>query len=274
MSEIIPHEGPNHPTMLRPLVRPDELINAHKEVADLIAKGLQQNVDYGVIPGTQKASLLKPGAERLLKAFGCTTKYLLVDKNTDHNEVVKWTKEKKIYRDGRFSHKEPVNGESHGVYRYVYKAQVVKNLGGCPKCGTEQEMLIGESDGSCSTLESKYIDRPRDSENTVVKMAQKRAMVAAVLNAFGLSDRFTQDVEDLKPDEPEYRGDELQKLGLRVLMQPYNVSVNIQRKFHDALLGTPISNIKNAVSALADKFKDEIEKEQQSKSEGVDDVHK
>jgi hypothetical protein len=42
----------------------------------------------------------------------------------------------------------------------------------------------------------KYVDRPRECENTALKMAEKRAHVGAVLNAFGLSEQFTQDVED------------------------------------------------------------------------------
>jgi hypothetical protein len=63
--------------------------------------------------------------------------------------------------------------------------------------------IVGEGLGACSTLESKYIDRPRDLENTVIKMAQKRGAVAAALNAFALSDRFTQDLEDLPRDDEE-----------------------------------------------------------------------
>src|SRR5690606_11474960 len=74
---------------------------------------------------------------------------------------------------------------SLGLYRYVYKCRIVRN-----------GQTIAEGVGTCSTLESKYIDRPRDCENTVCKMAQKRAFVAATLHAFGLSDRFTQDIED------------------------------------------------------------------------------
>jgi hypothetical protein len=40
------------------------------------------------------------------------------------------------------------------------------------------------------------------SGNTAIKMASKRAKVAAVLNAFGLADLFTQDIEDGGTDGP------------------------------------------------------------------------
>ena len=42
-------------------------------------------------------------------------------------------------------------------------------------------------------------------ENASIKMAQKAAKVDAVLNGWGLSDLFTQDLEDLKEEaiQPE-----------------------------------------------------------------------
>ena len=49
-------------------------------------------------------------------------------------------------------------------------------------------------------MENKYVEDPRDRENTVLKMAQKRAFVGVTLNVFGLSDRFTADLEDM--DQP------------------------------------------------------------------------
>ena len=55
---------------------------------------------------------------------------------------------------------------------------------------------VGYGIGSCSTMESKYVENPRDAENTALKMAHKRGMVGGCLVTFGLSDQFTQD-EDL-----------------------------------------------------------------------------
>jgi hypothetical protein len=45
--------------------------------------------------------------------------------------------------------------------------------------------------------------------NTVVKMAQKRAYVGAILTATGTSELFTQDVEDVPAQEPQVVGDRL-----------------------------------------------------------------
>lgn len=184
--------------IVRPLVTPAAMVEAHKEVADLIAKALTKDTDYGVIPGTgTKPTLLKPGAERLVKAFGCVARYHIVETERDHNFPVNWTKRRKVWDKnirGKFTWSEE-HGTAEGLYRYVVRAEIVR---------LDASEVVGDGLGSCSTMESKYVDRPRDSENTVLKMAQKRALVAAVLNAFGLSDRFTQDVEDLSGhEEPE-----------------------------------------------------------------------
>ncbi len=188
---IISDDVQRSPAILRPLVKPDELIEAQNEITQLIVKALKKDTDYGQVPGTRgKETLFKPGAERILKAFGCHVKYVVTEREVDHDRINNY--EKMVWSE-RLRRKEPVEGTSRGLYRYVIECQVYTHAGA----------FVGSGIGSCSTLETKYIDRPRDLENTVLKMAQKRAMVAAVLNTFGLSDRFTQDMEETvdRPDK-------------------------------------------------------------------------
>lgn len=61
---------------------------------------------------------------------------------------------------------------------YVIKASIKEESG-----------LIGESYG-IATIEEF------ESHNTAIKLAQKRALVGAVINFFGISEFFTQDLED------------------------------------------------------------------------------
>lgn len=191
MSEHLPVVAPsrNLPSgLIRPVAQPHDLIELHKDVARLIKESLEEGVDYGTIPGAgNKATLLKPGAERLALAFGARPEYKLVESEVDHDRVVHYTDR---YRK---------EGQSVGLYRYVYDCTLVR----------EDGRVLGSGHGVCSTMESKYVSRPRDCENTALKMAQKRAFVAAVLNAFGLSSRFTQDVEDLEVvDRPQRPAEE------------------------------------------------------------------
>ncbi len=205
--------SPGSVALIRPVASPGHLIQLHRQVAETIQALLVKGTDYGTIPGTDRPTLLKPGAERICFAFGVYPRYEVVDREIDHDRAVEWTKRKKVwtneYRgDKRYTWQEET-GTSRGLYRYEVRCTLVRREDGVP---------VAEGMGLCSTMESRYCDRPRDSENTVLKMAQKRALVAAVLNGFGLSDRFTQDLEDFVADgeaakpEPSPAGEETGEL--------------------------------------------------------------
>lgn len=201
------------PGLVRPVATPDEVVEHHTVVSQLIVRALKEGEDYGTIPGAgDRKVLMKPGAERLCIAFGCRPDYDVVEKEIDHDREIsyaltKWNtanskpaeqviEQMKAEGSGRFK-KDKNNrwlwqerveekGSAFGLYRYVIRCSLIRQDG----------LVLGTGIGSCSSLESKYIRSPRDTENTILKMAQKRALVAATLHAFGLSDRFTQDIED------------------------------------------------------------------------------
>jgi hypothetical protein len=177
--------------VLRPVAAPAEMIASQNEMRDFIAQVLEKDKDYGIIPGVKKPSLLKPGAEKVTLGFGCVANPRILEREIDHDRLVKWVKQKKVWNN---AHKgdntfrwEKEEGESLGLYRYVVQVDIVDPDG----------IVRGSGIGSCSSMESKYVDRPRDSENTILKMATKRGHVAAVLGTFGLSEQFTQDVEEM-----------------------------------------------------------------------------
>jgi len=176
------------------------------------------DLDYGIIPGTQKPTLLKPGAEKIAKLLGLSDQYEILDK------VENWT--------------EP-------LFRYLIKCRLVhlatnavisEGLGECnsmeskyrwrdakrkcPECGAEA-IIKGKEQygggwicfgkiGGCgekwpdgdAEIEDQKIGRVENEDiysqvNTILKMAKKRALVDAALSAGRLSDIFTQDMEDI-----------------------------------------------------------------------------
>ena len=177
--------------LVRPIAEPAALLRVQEETRNLISAVLMEGRDYGTIPGVDKPSLLKPGAERISIAFGCYSRFRIVEQEIDHDRRVEWQKKKSKWEtiDGRRQKvgEDVTAGVSLGLYRYVVECEIVHR---------ETGLVVGSCLGAASTMESKYIDRPREMENTIAKMAEKRAHVGAVLNAFGLSEQFTQDVED------------------------------------------------------------------------------
>jgi hypothetical protein len=201
---------PSRGGLLRPVAAIQEIMAAQDEMHEVIKQGLKKNRDYGPMPGAFRAQnddgtpkeaernvLWKAGAERVMQIFGAAARYEIVEGQIDHDVVIPWKKRKKEWSGSKGNRRyewKDTEGTSLGLYRYVVRAFIyIKSTG----------EVIAEGIGVCSTLESKYVDRPRDSENTVLKMAQKRALTAGVLNGFALSDRFTQDIDEAADDDEE-----------------------------------------------------------------------
>ncbi|HWQ88884.1 MAG TPA: hypothetical protein VN374_02800 [Desulfitobacteriaceae bacterium] len=129
-----------------------------KFVQELMLPG----IDYGLIPGCPKPSLLKPGAEKLCDIYGFSK---LVEITNRHEE---WEK---------------------GFFSYEVKATLINKRTG----NTEAEGL-----GNCNSKERKYKNQDAfNISNTILKMAKKRAIVDAVLSATRSSGIFSQDIEDI-----------------------------------------------------------------------------
>ena len=75
------------------------------------------------------------------------------------------------------------------IFHYHYRCTLVR-----------QGEVVGQGDGSCNSKEKKYEKQSYkvyDLTNTIIKMAQKRALVGAVLSSCGASEFFTQDIEEM-----------------------------------------------------------------------------
>jgi len=208
-------------TVGMPLMSIQDAAIRRQALVDFTSTIMQRDVDYGKIPGVNKDTLLKPGAEKLTTFFGLSPYFEVIESITD------WT------------------GEGHGgepffyfFYRCILKqGDIVAGVGDgscntwekkyryrkggrvCPNCG--QQVRKSKSDGGgwyCWTktggcgatwqagapaIEGQQVgqvknDNPADLVNTIQKMAQKRALVAATLIAVNASEFFTQDVEDYR----------------------------------------------------------------------------
>ena len=172
---------------------------------------------YGIIPGTNKPSLLKPGAEKLSLVFRLRPEYYIkrTDMDNGHREYeitctlyhiptgqsVGQGVGSATTMENKYRYR---GGEKESTGRPVPKEYW--NLKTAGKLSDAQELLGGKGfapgkiDGNwevCSVGEKQEHDNPADFFNTVLKMSKKRAHVDAILTATAASDIFTQDTEDM-----------------------------------------------------------------------------
>lgn len=154
--------------------------------------------DYGVIPGTDKPALLKPGAEKLCELYGYAPtmrdKEIARDVETGFCEATVTMalvsrKTGEMVAEGVGSAN---TYESRYRYRWVFDNQVPK--------GINKADLVSEERKSRKTGKSFMMYRIDNADpwslwNTVLKMAKKRALVDVALSATRSSGLFTQDPE-------------------------------------------------------------------------------
>lgn len=196
---------------------------------EYIAQAMVENVDYGVIPGTKKPTLLKPGAEKLVDlfrvepSFDVTARVEDWDRGLFHYEIkceLRERESKTLLAVGLGS-----ANSKEGRYRWRNGERV------CPACG-KPTIIKGKAEygggficfakkGGCGTKfddrAPEIVDQPTGKVenddiytlvNTILKMAKKRALVDGAIALARCSDIFTQDVEDLAdhlPEEPKPR---------------------------------------------------------------------
>lgn len=145
----------------------EEAKTFNDEMSRFIETVLVAGTDYGVIPHCSKPTLLKSGAEKILNYLGLIARTEIVNRVEDYNV---------------------------GFFSYECKVYLIDYNG----------VVKGEGIGITNTREGRYAKSSGYAvQNTVLKMAKKRALVDAALNVGNLSARFTQDVEDMKDLNPE-----------------------------------------------------------------------
>jgi hypothetical protein len=155
-------------------------------------------VDYGVIPGTNKASLWKPGAEKLVKLLKLADTYEFMDCQQNYDKPffaytikcqLKMYGTEVIISEGIGNCN---SNESKYKYRWVYENDLPA---GVPKETFVKKEFKSKTGGKWTKYRVDNDDLCSQA-NTIMKMAKKRALVDAALSAGRLSEIFTQDIGD------------------------------------------------------------------------------
>lgn len=141
----------------------EETARRVKMLQQYVREQMVEGDDYGVIPGSAKPTLFKPGAEKLNAVFGLAPIVAITSR------IENWDK---------------------GFVSYEIKVTLVNK---------RTQQIEAEGIGSCNSKERRYSrQNATDIANTVLKMAKKRALIDATLSATRASGLFTQDLEDLE----------------------------------------------------------------------------
>jgi len=192
-------------------------------IQEVMREVMQEGEHYGTIPGTQKPTLYQPGAQKLAMTFRLDPRFTIVREIHQERFIAYWVR-CDLYHIISWVHVSSGMGSCNSreeKYRWRYKETLTdkpvpkeywnlrnkKNL-------TEDDRkkmlrLVPKEYATRKNDEGKWVlakkerienDNPWDLDNTLLKMACKRAFVMSVLNGTAASDIFTQDVEDLPAD--------------------------------------------------------------------------
>lgn len=181
---------------------------------------MNEGSHYGTIPGTDKPTLLKPGAEVLCSIYGLRADF---EPKVQYGDGVTSPQVRVSMRCelhlGDLA--GPVVAVGYGAANsWERKHRYRRGERSCPECGVIGSVIKGKADfgggwlcwakkGGCGAkwpagapeIESQVVgdvENPdqHDLENTLVKMAKKRAHIDAALTGTASSDLFTQDLDE------------------------------------------------------------------------------
>jgi hypothetical protein len=178
----------------------DEVVRQVTKIQEIMEAVMVKDQHYGVIPGTHKPTLLKPGAEKLGLTFRLTPKYLIraIDYENGHREVTVECELYHINSGAFFGHGTGSCTTMESKYRYRWQVCEKPSDDEAAKKKTEGVGRFRYK-GKEGRIWQEKCENPNiaDEYNTVRKIAKKRAYVDAMLTATGASDIFTQDVDEI-----------------------------------------------------------------------------
>lgn len=213
------------------------VVGVTKAIQEVMQSLLKKDEHYGVIPGTPKPTLLQPGADKLCVLFWLRPEFIVSHRDVRDDFIsyevkciLKHRRTGEVWAEG--------DGTCNSKEKR-YQSQTVEKT--CPKCQKAGSIMRGKPEFAPKGRDGKpqagfekggwlcwkkkdgcgvnfTDDDPEitgqegqtkkdgvyDLQNTIRKMANKRAKVAAVLTAVAASDLFTQDLEDLTEAQAHY----------------------------------------------------------------------
>lgn len=170
-------------------------IKADVQLIQQVAKAvMKKDVHYGIIPGTNKPTLYKPGAEKLLSTFRIAIEPVVEDLSTQDEARFRVVARATSMVSGAFIG-SGVGEASSAEEKYQWRGIVHQKEWDATPEDRRRIKYTRKGDEIYQVRTSIA-----DVRNTVLKMAKKRAQIDVTLTVTGASDIFAQDLEDM-PEE-------------------------------------------------------------------------
>ena len=183
-----------------------ELTAVVNKVKHVIKEVMVKDVHFGTIPGTPKPTLYQSGAQLLALTFHFDNQITILDKTRNEDEV-RYVVQTDIYHQGSgIRLGSGVGACSSNEEKYMWRKPVCDlEWDEFPPDLKRQVWKKGFKDHKTGQMKPAYKlkqirTNPADVENTILKMASKRSLIAAIITCTGSSDILTQDLEDLPPE--------------------------------------------------------------------------
>jgi hypothetical protein len=164
--------------VMAPAVSVAAMVKRHDELLEFTKTLMTPEVDFGVIPGTSKPTLLKPGAEKLLRWHGLVVECrIMPDSKLDvAGDVLDLLVEGTAIHAASGMRLGTVHAAANSEERRYRNAR-----------------SPGRKDKQGHPIEPATLG---DQKNVLIKIAEKRVIVAAALLYTMASETYTQDAED------------------------------------------------------------------------------
>lgn len=174
-------------------------VKAHVQlIQQVMAAVMKEGVHFGIIPGTDKPTLYKAGAEVLLATFRIAVDPQIEDLSTE--DQIRY----RIRCNGTHQTSGIVMGAGIGECssneeKYKWKRAYPREFNATPE--DRRRVKFGYDKQKRQDYEITQVrTEPADVANTILKMAKKRAEVDFTLTALAASDCFNQDLEEMEED--------------------------------------------------------------------------
>lgn len=181
---------------------PKFVIAQVRAVQEIMKAVMKEGVHFGVIPGTDKPTLYKPGSEVLLSTFRIAVEPT-VREIRDGNHIIYQVQCLGRHISSNLSVGIGIGEASTAEEKYAWRAAVCnEEYDATPEDRRREKWFKGKRGYQGAPDKPPYMQRqvrtnPADLANTVLKMAKKRGQMDLTLTALAASDIFSQDLEDL-----------------------------------------------------------------------------